>query len=111
MTYFMSDFQMDYLSFLRITYVLAMASTPMAVMLGSAVEDPKLATEMRPLFLVPQMLFAGFFVDIPSSFLHCFIGSVSLLIDVCTPLDGYRRNFNMRRSWCYYQIVRNYQQY
>eukprot|EP00545_Synedropsis_sp_CCMP1620_P006773 CAMPEP_0119029612 /NCGR_PEP_ID=MMETSP1176-20130426/40607_1 /TAXON_ID=265551 /ORGANISM="Synedropsis recta cf, Strain CCMP1620" /LENGTH=762 /DNA_ID=CAMNT_0006985961 /DNA_START=446 /DNA_END=2734 /DNA_ORIENTATION=- len=61
-TYFMIDFQMDYLNYFFITYALSMASTAMAVTLGSAVDDPKLAAEMLPLLFVPQMLFAGFFV-------------------------------------------------
>ena len=43
-------------------YSLAMASTALAVLLGCAIEDPKLAQEMLPLLFVPQMLFAGFFV-------------------------------------------------
>ena len=43
-------------------YMLAMASTAMAVMLGCSVEDPKLGQELLPLLFVPQMLFAGFFV-------------------------------------------------
>jgi ABC-type multidrug transport system permease subunit len=45
-----------------IIYALAMASTALAVLLGCAVEDPKLGQEMLPLLFVPQMLFAGFFV-------------------------------------------------
>jgi hypothetical protein len=61
-TYFMISFQMAFVQFFSITYVLAMASTAMAVFLGSTVEDPKLAAEMLPLLFVPQMLFAGFFV-------------------------------------------------
>jgi ABC-type multidrug transport system ATPase subunit len=61
-TYFMIDFQLDYLNFFFITYALSMASTAMAVLLGCSVEDPKLASEMLPLLFVPQMLFAGFFV-------------------------------------------------
>jgi ABC-type multidrug transport system permease subunit len=43
-------------------YTLAMASTAMAVMLGCAVEDPKLGQEMLLILFVPQMLFADFFV-------------------------------------------------
>lgn len=39
-----------------------MASTALAVTLGCAVEDPKLAQELLPLLFIPQMLFAGFFV-------------------------------------------------
>jgi len=42
--------------------MLAMASTALAVTLGCAVEDPKLAQELLPLLFIPQMLFAGFFV-------------------------------------------------
>jgi len=43
-------------------YALAMSSTALAVLLGCAVEDPKLGQEMLPILFVPQMLFAGFFV-------------------------------------------------
>lgn len=58
----MIGFQMNFGIFYAITYALAMASTAMAVMLGCAVEDPKLGQEMLPVLFVPQMLFAGFFV-------------------------------------------------
>jgi len=61
-TYFMIDFQMSFALYIFITYALALASTALAVFLGSSVEDPKLATEMLPILFVPQMLFAGFFV-------------------------------------------------
>lgn len=60
--YFMIDFQVNFLEFYFIIYTLAMASTAMAVMLGSAIDDPKVATELLPLLLTPQLLFAGFFV-------------------------------------------------
>lgn len=63
LTFFMIGFQMQFYWFLLITYALSMASTALAVTLGSAVEDPKLASEMLPLLFVPQMLFAGFFVS------------------------------------------------
>jgi len=62
LTYVMIGFQSNFGIFYAAIYCLAMASTAMAVMLGSAVEDPKLATELLPLLFVPQMLFAGFFV-------------------------------------------------
>lgn len=39
-----------------------MSSTASAVLLGSSVEDPKLASEFLSLLFVPQFLFAGFFV-------------------------------------------------
>ena len=41
---------------------LSVSSTAVAVLLGCAVEDPKMATEFLPLLFVPQLLFAGFFV-------------------------------------------------
>ncbi len=47
-----------YLSF----SALSVSSTAVAVLLGCAVEDPKMATEFLPLLFVPQLLFAGFFV-------------------------------------------------
>lgn len=42
---------------------MAMASTALAVLIGSAIEDPKLAVEFLPVLFVPQILFAGFFVN------------------------------------------------
>jgi len=62
MTYWMISFQMEFRYFFLVLYSLAMSSTAMAVMLGCAVEDPKIAQEMLPILFVPQMLFAGFFV-------------------------------------------------
>ena len=43
-------------------YTLAMSSTALAVTLGCSVEDPKLALEMLPTLIVPQILFSGFFI-------------------------------------------------
>jgi ABC-type multidrug transport system permease subunit len=60
--YFLIGLQSSFIMMFVNTYMLAMASTAMAVMLGCAVEDPKLGQEMLPLLFVPQMLFAGFFV-------------------------------------------------
>ena len=61
-TYLMIDFQMNFGLYIAIVFALSMSSTALAVMLGSSVEDPKLASEMLPLLFVPQMMFAGFFV-------------------------------------------------
>ncbi len=61
-TYFLIGFQADFAIFYATTYSLAMASTALGVMLGSAVENPKLGQEFLPVLFVPQMLFAGFFV-------------------------------------------------
>ena len=55
---FQSAFGIMYLN----VYVLAMGGTALAVMLGCAVEDPKLGQEMMPVLFVPQFVLAGFFV-------------------------------------------------
>ena len=60
--YFLIEFQAGFGILSIVIYSLAMASTALAVMLGCAVEDPKLGQELLPLLFVPQMLFAGFFV-------------------------------------------------
>jgi ABC-type multidrug transport system permease subunit len=61
-SYFLIGFQCDFTIFYATVYALAMASTALGVMLGSAVENPKLGQEFLPVLFVPQMLFAGFFV-------------------------------------------------
>ena len=61
-TYYFIGFQAGFGIFYATVYVLSMASTALAVLLGSAVENPKMAQEMLPILFVPQMLFAGFFV-------------------------------------------------
>jgi ABC-type multidrug transport system ATPase subunit len=61
-SYFLIGFKSDFGMFYLILYALAMASTAVAVLLGCAIEDPKLGQEMLPLLFVPQLLFAGFFV-------------------------------------------------
>jgi ABC-type multidrug transport system permease subunit len=58
----MIGLQAPFIKIFGSVYVLAMASTALAVLLGCSVEDPKLATEMLPILFVPQLLFAGFFV-------------------------------------------------
>jgi ABC-type multidrug transport system permease subunit len=60
--YFMIGLQASFGIVYATVYALAMASTALAVLLGCAVEDPKLGQEMVPILFVPQMLFAGFFV-------------------------------------------------
>ena len=55
---------MNFGLYIGITFALSMSSTALAVMLGSSVEDPKLAAEMLSPLFVPQFLFAGFFVAI-----------------------------------------------
>eukprot|EP00934_Nitzschia_sp_Nitz4_P005125 Nitzschia sp. Nitz4//scaffold27_size158506//133304//135455//NITZ4_002621-RA/size158506-processed-gene-0.89-mRNA-1//-1//CDS//3329545551//5115//frame0 len=60
--YYMIDFTGRFGMFFLTTYLLAMASSAVAVMIGCAIEDPKIGQEMMPIMFVPQMLFAGFFV-------------------------------------------------
>jgi ABC-type multidrug transport system permease subunit len=62
LTYFMIDFQLSFGWHFMILYSLAMTSTALAMVLGSTVEDPKLAAEFLPMILVPQILFSGFFI-------------------------------------------------
>ena len=62
LTYFMIDFQLAFGWHFIILYSLAMTSTALAMVLGSTVEDPKLAVEMLPICLVPQILLSGFFI-------------------------------------------------
>ena len=63
LSYYLIGFQSGLGWHFLVLYALAMSSTALAVLLGSAVEDPKLATEFLPLLFVPQFLFAGFFVN------------------------------------------------
>eukprot|EP00549_Striatella_unipunctata_P025748 CAMPEP_0118685148 /NCGR_PEP_ID=MMETSP0800-20121206/7071_1 /TAXON_ID=210618 ORGANISM="Striatella unipunctata, Strain CCMP2910" /NCGR_SAMPLE_ID=MMETSP0800 /ASSEMBLY_ACC=CAM_ASM_000638 /LENGTH=139 /DNA_ID=CAMNT_0006581999 /DNA_START=321 /DNA_END=740 /DNA_ORIENTATION=- len=53
---------MPFMQFFAIAYTLGMCSAALALLLGSSVDDPKLASEMLPVIYVPQMLLAGFFV-------------------------------------------------
>lgn len=61
-TYWLVEFQGGFGTFYATTFSLAMASTALGVLLGSSVEDPKLAMEFLPLLFMPQVLFCGFFV-------------------------------------------------
>eukprot|EP00980_Cylindrotheca_fusiformis_P027777 scaffold22559_cov111-Cylindrotheca_fusiformis.AAC.16 len=61
-SYFLISFKAGFGIFYITIYALSMASTALAVMLGCAVEDPKLGQELVPLLFVPQLLFSGFFV-------------------------------------------------
>jgi ABC-type multidrug transport system ATPase subunit len=57
-------FQANFFLLAFVAYALSMASTAVAVLLGCAIDDTKMAQEFLPLLFVPQMLFAGFFVAI-----------------------------------------------
>jgi hypothetical protein len=59
----MIGFQLGFGWHFLIIYVLAMASTAIAAILGSSASDLKVAVEMLPMTFVPQIMFAGFFVS------------------------------------------------
>jgi ABC-type multidrug transport system permease subunit len=58
----MIDFQLRFFWNFIILYALAMSTTAIAMVIGSSVTDPKLAIEFLPMTLVPQIMFAGFFI-------------------------------------------------
>mmetsp|Transcript_20220 Transcript_20220/g.55827 ORF Transcript_20220/g.55827 Transcript_20220/m.55827 type:complete len:378 (-) Transcript_20220:318-1451(-) len=62
LSYFLIGLQMNFSILFGVTFVLAMGSTALAVLLGAGLESPAMAQEMLPILFVPQMLFAGFFV-------------------------------------------------
>lgn len=55
-TKLMIDFQMRYGWMYLTLYALAMSSTALAMIIGSSVEDPKVAVEFMPVLVVPQIL-------------------------------------------------------
>jgi len=63
LSYYLIGFQSGFGWHFLTLYAMAMASTALAVLIGSAVEDPKMAIEFLPVLFVPQILFAGFFVN------------------------------------------------
>ena len=60
--YFMASLRGNYFVLLGACFGTGLASSSIAVLLGCLVPDPKQAQEMMPLLLVPQILFAGFFI-------------------------------------------------
>ena len=63
-SYFLMSLRMGFMVFLAISFVLAIASTSIGIVIGSIVEDPNVAAELMPLLIVPQLLFSGFFISI-----------------------------------------------
>lgn len=88
--YFLIDLQMGFMLFLAISYALALANMSVGVLIGSWVEDPKLASELMPVLIVPQLLFAGFFVstDAIPAFLRWAQYLCSLVYAVRLSLDA-----------------------
>lgn len=66
--FWMVEFRGDFFALVGCTFGVGIAVSSVAVLLGCLVENPKQAVEMAPLTMVPQILFAGFFIrtsDIP----------------------------------------------
>jgi hypothetical protein len=61
-TYYMIGIQMNIFIFFLISYTLALTTTAVCVLLGSACTDPKIATAFFPLVIVPQFYFSGVFI-------------------------------------------------
>ena len=60
--YWLVEFQGDFIALVGCTFGVGIAVSSVAVLLGCTVENAKQATEMAPLTMVPQILFAGFFI-------------------------------------------------
>lgn len=61
-TYSMVGYEGSFVVFFLDIYLLAMTSTALGVLLGSSADDPSTAIELLPGAIMPQILFAGFFV-------------------------------------------------
>lgn len=73
LVYFMIGFQMNFYLFFLLCYTLALTSTAVAVMLGSALSDPTHASQFYALVVVPQFYFSGVFapLDLVPKFIRC----------------------------------------
>jgi ABC-type multidrug transport system permease subunit len=60
--YFLAGLQGDFISLVGCSFGTAIATSSTTILLGSLVTNPKQANEMSLLVLVPQILFAGFFI-------------------------------------------------
>ena len=60
----MMGFKMNFVLFLLVNFTLAIASTSIGIFVGSAVKDPKVAAELMPALIVPQLLFSGLFISV-----------------------------------------------
>jgi ABC-type multidrug transport system ATPase subunit/ABC-type multidrug transport system permease subunit len=63
-SYFLMRLRMRFGVFLVLNFLLAIASTSIGIMIGSSVEDPKVAAQLMPALIVPQLLFSGIFISI-----------------------------------------------
>ena len=69
--FFLMGFQMNFFPFFILSFVLAITSNGIGILVGSIAEDPNVAQELFPALVVPQLLFSGFFIQ--SSLIPVFI--------------------------------------
>ena len=62
LTYLLCGFTLSYGMFWSALYIMALASTALAVFIGCSVENPATSIEFLPAVFMPQILFSGFFV-------------------------------------------------
>jgi ABC-type multidrug transport system permease subunit len=93
-TYYFMDLSAPYLALWTALYVMAMTSTALGLLVGSAVKDPGVAMEFLPAIFMPQILLSGFFVppDLIPVWI-CWVGKIfpltyAMLITLIVELDG-----------------------
>lgn len=64
LTYYLIGMQGGFGVFYTAVFALAMSGTALGVAVGCSTVDPKMAIELLPVMIVPQILFAGIFVQI-----------------------------------------------
>lgn len=60
--YFLIDLQGDFLSFVFISWALALSCNSLALVLGVMISSITSVTELASLIFIPQLLFAGFYI-------------------------------------------------
>ena len=60
--FYMTGLHSRFSYFFLVNYAIGMASTAVALLLGSSITVTKVASEMLPVIMVPQILFSGFFI-------------------------------------------------
>lgn len=63
--FFMISFQMRFIVFYVLNFLVSLNATASAALLGAPVSDPVLASSLLPLILIPQFCFAGVLVPVP----------------------------------------------
>jgi hypothetical protein len=93
-TYYFMDLSASFLTLWTVLYLMAMTSTAIGLLVGSAVKDAGMAMEFMPAIFLPQILLSGFFVppDLIPVWLR-WLGKIlpltyAMLITLIAELDG-----------------------